>query len=386
MELNGLKYLIVGAGPWGSVMAERIAESLGERVLVIDRRPHPAGNCYSTAEATTGIECHEYGTHIFHTKIPRVWEYVNRFDRFSSYRHRVFTEHRGRVYPMPISLATINAFYGLNLKPFEVEPFIEAERAKAGLANPPANLEEKAVALIGRPLYEAFIKGYTAKQWEKDPRELPADIIARLPVRLNYNNDYFSDPWQGLPLAGYTALFTRIVAHPRVELRLNVEYRDIAARVPADCRVLYSGPVDEYFGFKHGRLEWRSLRFERQTLECADYQGTAVMNQADIETPFTRTHEYKHLHPERACFSAPGTVIEREYPRTFRPGDEPYYPVNTPENQTRLELYRREAAGVPGLLLGGRLGTYRYLDMDQCIESALSDFAILANFKGPQAS
>ena len=372
LGLEGCKFLIVGAGLWGSVLAERIASQRGERVLVIDRRPHTGGNCHSYREARTGIECHAHGTHIFHTAIPEVWEYVRTFSEFTSYRHKVLTEYKGRVYPMPISLATINSFYNLNLRPCEVEAFIRAE-ADREMRNVPANLEEKAISLIGRPLYEAFIKGYTQKQWGCDPKALPAAIITRLPVRANYNTDYFDDPWQGMPKDGYAAMFERILAHPLIDVALNVDYADIADQVPAKCVVFYSGPVDALFRFALGALQWRSLRFEQEVVPYTDYQGTSVLNQADLEVPFTRTHEYKHLHPERGP-QGEMSVIEREYPKTFTPGDEPYYPVNTPENERLLAAYQAKLAECPNVIVGGRLGSYKYLDMDKTIESALTCF------------
>ncbi len=372
LGLESCNYLIVGAGLWGAVLAERIASKLGERVLVIDRRAHTGGNCHSAKEPETGIECHAYGTHIFHTAVPRVWEYVRAFSEFTPYRHKVLTEYRGRVYPMPISLATINSFYNRNLRPHEVEAFIAEEAGKEAKAQP-ANLEEKAVSLIGRPLYEAFIKGYTQKQWGRDPIDLPAAIITRLPVRSDYNTDYFDDPWQGMPKDGYGALFDRILAHPLIDVALNVDYPDIADRVPAACRVFYSGPIDGFFRYSLGALQWRSLRFEREIVPYADYQGTAVLNQADFDVPFTRTHEYKHLHPERGR-QGEKSVIEREYPKAYVPGDEPYYPVNTPENERLLAAYQAKLAEFPNVTLGGRLGGYRYLDMDKTIESALACF------------
>jgi len=370
LGLESCKILIVGAGLWGSVLAERLASQRGERVLVIDRRLHTGGNCHAYIEPQTGIECHAYGSHIFHTSIPKVWEYVNAFSEFTPYRHKVLTEYRGRVYPMPISLATINSFYNLNLRPYEVEAFIRAE-AGGAMQDNSSNLEEKAIALIGRPLYEAFIKGYTQKQWGRDPKELPSDIITRLPVRANYSTEYFNDPWQGLPKAGYAALFGRILAHPLIDLRLGVDYADIEELVPEGCRVFYSGPADTFFRCSLGALQWRSLRFEQEIVPYADYQGTAVLNQADVEVPFTRTHEFKHLHPERGE-QGQRSVIEREYPKAFMPGDEPYYPVNTPENQRLLAAYQEKLAERPNVTLGGRLGSYKYLDMDKTIESALN--------------
>jgi UDP-galactopyranose mutase len=372
MDLHSLRYLVVGAGLWGGVLAERIASQLGERVLVIDRRPHAGGNCHSYRDAATGIECHAYGSHIFHTSIPRVWEYVTQFTEFTTYRHKVFTQYQGRVYPMPINLLTINNFYNLNLKPYEVEEFIKKEAGKAGDA-PPRNLEEKAVSLIGRPLYEAFIKGYTQKQWEKAPRDLPAEIIARLPVRGNYVTDYFADPWQGMPKNGYAAFFERLFSHPLIEVVCNTEYADIAGRTSGNCFTLYSGPLDAFFGYARGHLEWRSLTFEREVVPYGDYQGTAVMNNADPATPYTRVHEFKHLHPERGPQSD-ASVIAREYPKTFTRGDEAYYPVNTPENEELLHAYQADLAARPGIIAGGRLGAYKYMDMDKTIAAALECF------------
>ncbi|MDR2077299.1 MAG: UDP-galactopyranose mutase [Desulfovibrio sp.] len=380
MDLSGVRCLVVGAGFWGATLAERIAAGLGQRVLVADRRGHPGGNCYSRKDEETGIEAHVYGTHVFHTKNARVWEYVNRFGGFSGYRHRVWTEHQGRVYPLPISLATLNSFYGLNLRPAEAAAFIAGEAARDGVREP-SNLEEKAVSLLGRPLYEALIQGYTRKQWNRDPRELPPSIITRLPVRSSYNTDYFDDPWQGLPLDGYAALISRMLAHPLIDLCLGVSYADIAGQIPADCRVFYSGPVDELFRFSLGALEWRSLRFEWSVEPVADFQGCPVLNQADADIPFTRTHEFKHLHPERGP-QGEKTLLAREYPLNFVPGGEPFYPVNTPANEALLAAYREKLRHFPRLTLGGRLGSYRYLDMDAAIEAALACFDALRE-EGP---
>jgi UDP-galactopyranose mutase len=374
MRFSGLKYLVVGAGLWGCILAERITTVLGERVLVIDRRKHSGGNCHSFVDTYTGIECHAYGTHIFHTAIPRVWKYISRFSAFTSYRHKVFTEYKGRVYPMPIGLATINMFYNLNLRPYEVKDFINKER-DTGV--PVTSLEGKAVSLIGRPLYEAFIKGYTWKQWNKDPGELPAEIITRLPVRTNYTTDYFDDPWQGLPLNGYAHLFANLLRHDNIELELNTEYRDIAVQIPNSCRVFYSGPLDELFDFALGALEWRSLRFERAVEPYQDVQGTSVLNQADREVPFIRTHEFKHLHPERGP-QGNQSLLACEYSQTCTRGSEPYYPVNTPANERLLTLYRERLGDMPNVICGGRLGKFRYLDMDKTIDDALTTFDKLA--------
>jgi UDP-galactopyranose mutase len=277
---------------------------------------------------------------------------------------------------MPIGLGTVNSFYGLSLKPFEMDDFIRAEITPDDIFNP-QNLEEKAVSCIGRRLYEAFIKGYTQKQWNKSPIDLPADIITRLPVRNNYNFDYFDDPWQGLPQCGYYGLFDKLLNNESITLHLGVDYKDITASLPDDCRVFYSGALDEFFDYRMGALEWRSLRFEEEVMPYADYQGTSVVNQADISVPFTRTHEYRHLHPER-IYHAESTVIVREYPQDFICGGERYYPVNTPANQRLLREYQELAKKVaPGVTFGGRLGSYRYLDMDVTISHALEVFKSL---------
>jgi UDP-galactopyranose mutase len=273
---------------------------------------------------------------------------------------------------MPISLATINSFYNTNLRPFEVPEFIAGESKKEAIREM-NTLEDKAVSLIGRPLYEAFIKGYTWKQWDKDPRELPSSIITRLPVRTNYNTDYFDDPWQGLPLDGYSALISNILAHPNIEVRTGLDWRDLAERRPKDCRIFYSGPIDEFFHYSLGALEWRTLRFECNVEPYSDFQGCPVLNRADLNVPFTRTHEFKHLHPERGK-QGERTVIMREYPKPFVPGDEPFYPVNTAPNQELLRAYQQKALSLPHMVFGGRLGAYKYYDMDTVIADALGAF------------
>ena len=371
MQVQSFKYVIVGAGLWGCVLAERIATVLGEPVLVVERRKTCGGNCHSAFHPETGIECHSYGTHIFHTANPEVWQYITGFTTFTSYRHKVFTTSRGRVYPMPLGLAAVNAFYGKNLKPHEVEAFIAREAA--GVLHP-TNLEEKAISLVGRPLYEALIKGYTTKQWGRHPRDLPAEIITRLPVRTNYNTDYFNDPWQGLPAGGYGKLFEALLNNPRITILYDTPYRAIAPELAPNARLLYSGAPDDFFDYDLGTLEWRTLRFETEVMPHADVQGTAVMNEADEEVPYTRTHEFKHLHPERGK-QGDCSVIAREYSKPFAKGDEPYYPVNTPENRKLLEAYLERARALGNIVFGGRLGRYRYMDMDVTIADALETFA-----------
>ncbi len=370
-----MHYFVVGAGIWGAVIAERIATVMHEPVTVIDRRSHIGGNCHSSLDEATGIECHRYGSHIFHTSLPEVWNYLASFTEFTPYRHKVLITHAGRVYSMPINLFTINAFYGKNLTPSEAEAFLAGEIARDHIASP-ANLEEKAVSLIGRPLYEAFIRNYTRKQWEHDPKDLPAAIINRLPFRTCYNMDYFNDTWQGVPRDGYFNLFRRLLAHPNITLRLNCEFRDIRSELPGDAVIIYTGKPDELFDYRHGELEWRSLRFEWETRDVQDFQGTSVMNYADLDAPWTRIHEFKHYHPERTGpFKLNRTVICREYPATWKRGDEAYYPVNDARNNAVYARYAEEAAKMPNLILGGRLGSYRYWDMDKAVADALQVFA-----------
>ncbi|MFV0534024.1 MAG: UDP-galactopyranose mutase, partial [Cumulibacter sp.] len=334
--------VVVGAGLFGLTVAERMAAA-GRHVTVVDRRDHIGGNAYSETDAATGIEVHRYGAHLFHTSNARVWEYVNGFTAFTGYTHRVFTTHRGEVFPMPIILGTINQFFRAALGPDAARALI-AEQAAEMAGRTPANLDEQGVSLIGRPLYEAFIRGYTAKQWQTDPRELPASIISRLPVRYSYDSRYFSDTWEGLPVDGYTAWFERMIDHPRIEVRLGEDFLDDGAQVSrASTRgrvpVVFTGPVDRYFGYAEGDLAWRTIDFEWETLPVGDFQGTSVMNYADEDVPYTRIHEFRHFHPERT-YPADRTVIAREYSRAAVRGDEPYYPVNTALDRERLEAYR----------------------------------------------
>ena len=368
-------FVVVGAGLSGLTLAERLAAS-GLHVQVIDRRPHIGGNAYSKQDATTGIEVHRYGAHLFHTSDERVWSYANRFTSFTRYRHRVYTTYRGEVYPLPINLGTINQFTRSAMTPDAARAWV-AEQARTGAAGEPANLEEKAISLIGRPLYEAFIRGYTAKQWQTDPTQLDAGIITRLPVRYSYDNRYFADSHEGLPVDGYTAWCERMADRPRVDVMLGVDFFDetqplhkaaCVGRVP----VVYTGPVDRYFDYAHGPLSWRTLDFEWERLSTGDFQGTSVMNYADEDVPYTRIIEFRHFHPERT-YDPGRTVIAREFSRfADRPGDEPYYPVNTPADRERLAAYHELAAAEPDVHFAGRLGTYQYLDMDKAIAVSLA--------------
>ncbi len=375
MSFAGYDLIVVGSGFFGLTIAERAATQLDKRVLVLERRDHIGGNAYSEADPETGIEVHRYGAHLFHTSNKRVWDYVNQFTDFTDYQHRVFTIYQGRVYPMPVNLATICEYFGRYMTPDQAKALI-AEQAGEIDSKDAQNFEEKAISLIGRPLYEAFFRGYTAKQWETDPKELPGANLTRLPVRYNFNNRYFSDTYEGLPVDGYTAWLKKMAEHPNIEVRLNTDFFDVRGELP-EAPVVYTGPLDGYFGYTEGELGWRTLDFESEVVATGDFQGTPVMNYADEDVPFTRIHEFRHFHPERDYYPKDKTVVVREYSRFAESGDEPYYPINTPEDRAKLEKYRELAkreAKERKVLFGGRLGTYKYLDMHMAIGSALSMF------------
>ena len=364
--------VIVGSGFFGLTIAERCANELGLKVLVLERRYHLGGNAYSEKEPETGIEVHKYGAHLFHTSNERVWEYVTRFTEFTGYQHRVFARYQGQVYSFPMNLGLINQFFGKAHTPDEARALITEQAAEFDTGEA-TNLEEKAISLIGRPLYEAFVKGYTAKQWQTDPKDLSADIITRLPVRYTFDNRYFNDTHEGLPKDGYTAWLERMADHPNIEVRLNTDFFDVADEYKGKVPIVYTGPVDEYFGHSEGRLSWRTVDLEAEVKDVDDFQGTSVVNYNDQEVPFTRILEFKHFHPERTHL--PGkTVVVHEYSRFAEKDDEPYYPINTAEDRAKLLRYRELAKQEPMVLFGGRLGTYKYLDMHMAIGSALSMF------------
>jgi UDP-galactopyranose mutase len=365
--------VVVGSGFFGLTIAERCANDLGLRVLVLERRSHIGGNAYTEAEPQTGIEIHRYGAHLFHTSNTKVWEYANRFTAFTSYQHRVFTIYKGRVYPMPINLGTMCEYFGTALTPDQARALVAEQSAEVEQGRA-ANLEQKAISLIGRPLYEAFYRGYTYKQWQTDLRELPAEIITRLPVRYTFNNRYFSDTYEGLPVDGYTAWLERMADHPHIEVRLDTDFSGMRADLAGNVPVVYTGPLDAYFGYAEGELGWRTLDFDLEVVDTGDFQGTPVMNYADEDVPYTRIHEFRHFYPERDWYPDDRTVIMREYSRLAGRGDEPYYPINTASDRARLLAYRQMAEREPGVLFGGRLGTYKYLDMHMAIGSALSMF------------
>ena len=375
--MKQIDVVVAGAGLWGCTVARVLAEA-GRRVLVLEKRAAVGGNVRCEIDSETGIEVHTYGSHIFHTHLDDVWNFVNRFITFNGYQHKVLARYEDKTYFLPLGLTLVNQFYGLNITPSELPAFIAKEAAgskeEVGL-----NFETQAISFIGRPLYEAFIREYTRKQWGMDPRELSADIIRRLPVRASYDVNYFSDYRQGIPLTGYNSLFDGLLDHSNISVECNAEYALGEIRLAGGevygtegAPVFYSGPIDALFGYKFGPLPWRSLRFERERVAVQDYQGTSVVNYTGADVPFTRIHEFKHYHPEDAkVMGSASTIICREYPQTWALGDEPYYPVDTPASRELLALYQAEAAKQANLIVGGRLGGYRYYDMDRSIGNAL---------------
>lgn len=354
-------YLIVGAGLFGAVCARELADR-GHRCLVIDKRPHLGGNTFT--EKVAGIDVHRYGAHIFHTSNEAIWRYVNRFATFNHYRHKVFVRHGERLWSFPINLLTLQQLWGLRTP---AEAIARLEQARTVTTSAPDNLEAWSLAQIGPELYELFIRGYTAKQWGRDPRRLPASIIRRIPVRTRLDDFYFDDPYQGIPREGYTHLAENLLRG--IEVRTGVDF--FAERGELErraMRIIYTGPIDQLLDYKYGPLEYRSLRFEHETLALPDFQGTSVVNYTEEAVPFTRILEHKHFN----FGTQEQTVITREYPASWSRGQEPYYPINDTANQALYRRYRAEVeATLPRFVLGGRLAEYQYYDMHQVIGSAL---------------
>mgnify|MGYP001455879882 FL=1 len=356
-------FLMVGAGLSGAVIGRHLAEA-GYKVEVIDTRPHVGGNCHTERDAETGVNVHVYGPHIFHTDDEEVWNYVNSYETFLPYKNRVKTTYRDQVYSLPINLHTINQFFGKALRPDEARTFLTTEQADLTITDP-QTFEEQALRFVGKDLYEAFFKGYTMKQWGCHPSELPAAILKRLPVRFNYDDNYFFHKFQGMPENGYTAMIERILDHPNITVKLNTRFE--RAQAGDYAHVFYSGPLDGWFDFELGRLGYRTLDFERFTYD-GDYQGCAVMNYGEVEVPYTRITEHKHFSPWE---SHQGSVCYREFSRAAGPDDIPYYPIRQMEEKALLGDYVRLADAAEGVTFVGRLGTYRYLDMDVTIREAL---------------
>ena len=354
-------YLIVGAGLYGAVFARQMMDR-GYRVLIVERRDHIGGNIYT--ENVENLHVHRYGAHIFHTNEDEVWEYVQRFANFNRFTNAPVANYKGELYSLPFNMYTFNKMWGVTT-PQQAMAEIDRQRRAAGITQP-QNLEQQAISLVGMDIYEKLVKGYTEKQWGRDCKDLPAFIIRRLPVRFTFDNNYFNAKYQGIPVGGYTAMVEKLLSG--AEIRLGVDYLQNKAELDAMARkVVYTGPIDAYFGFRLGALEYRSVRFETEVLDIDNFQGNAVVNYTDRETPFTRIIEHKWFDPADQA----KTVISREYSSEWKPGDEPYYPVNDEKNAALLQQYQAMAAREEKVIFGGRLGQYRYYDMDQVILEAL---------------
>ena len=360
-------YLVVGAGLYGAVFA-RQATDAGKKVLVIDRRSHIGGNVYT--EKVEGIDFHKYGAHIFHTNNEAVWRYVNRYVSFNRFTNSPVANYKGELYSLPFNMYTFNKMWGV-VTPEQAQEKIETQRREAGITDP-RNLEEQAISLVGVDIYEKLIKGYTEKQWGRPCRELPSFIIKRLPVRFTFDNNYFNALYQGIPVGGYTRLVENLLKG--VEVRLNLDYLEHRQELNALAdRVLYTGPIDAYFGYSLGALEYRSVRFEHELLDKPNFQGNAAVNYTDAETPYTRIIEHKWFTfgKDEEGKDLPQTIISREYSSEWHPGDEPYYPVNDHKNSALYERYKALGQQEQKVLFGGRLGEYKYYDMDAVIAAAL---------------
>lgn len=371
LSIEASDLLVVGSGVFGMTVAEQAA-SEGFKVSLLERRGELGGNAFSYNDPETGIEVHKYGSHLFHTSNQQVWDYVNRFTSFSSYSHKVIAKFGENVYPMPINLATMSAFFGRSLTPSEAKQLIidEVASVKDSQFNDDT-FESKAISTVGLRLYEAFFKGYTWKQWQTNPRELPSEIFGRLPVRYDFNSRYFSDPWEGLPLDGYSSWFKNMTSHPSISCFFGIDFFEIRHLLKQDLPIVYTGPIDRYFEYSEGSLNWRTLDFQLETMRIKDFQGTSVMNFCDLSIPYTRIHEFRHLHPERD-YPSDKTILMYEYSRSARRDDEPFYPVNTLEDRVKLKKYRARANNEQSVFFGGRLGSYQYLDMHMAIASALT--------------
>ena len=359
-------YLIVGSGLYGAIFAHE-AKAKGKSVLVVDKRPNIAGNVYT--EKQEGINVHMYGAHIFHTNDKRVWNYITQFAEFNRFTNSPVANYKGELYSMPFNMYTFNKMWGV-VTPEEAAAKIEEQKKE--ITGEPKNLEEQAISLVGRDIYEKLVKGYTEKQWGRDCRELPAFIIKRLPVRLTFDNNYFNALYQGIPIGGYTKMVENLL--DGIEVRLNTDYLEHKAELDALAdKVVYTGPIDAYFGFKLGTLEYRSVRFENETLDIPNFQGNAAVNYTDRETPWTRIIEHKWFEfgKDEDGNDLPKTIISREYSSEWKAGDEPYYPVNDEKNGQLYAKYKELADKETGVIFGGRLGEYKYYDMDTTIASVL---------------
>jgi UDP-galactopyranose mutase len=366
-----IDFLIIGSGFYGSVLAERIATVLKKKVIILDKRDHVGGNCFSELDKKTKIEYHKYGTHIFHTSSEKVWEYISKFCSLNSYRHQVLSTFKNKVYQLPINLETINSFFNKNFNPSEAFNFLE-KKTKKYKKNIYKNFEEKACSQIGPELYNAFIKNYTKKQWGKNPKNLPSTIFNRLPLRYNYNEDYFLNcKYQGIPNLGYTNIFEKLLSHKNIKIIKNKKFNMLDSEYNVKYLTIYTGPLDELFNYKLGILEWRSLKFKKEIINTEDFQGSSVINYPEMKYQFTRVHEPKHLHIERK-YNNKETLIIREFSNNNY--KEPYYPINTTKNRELHKKYKELANKIKKFDFGGRLADYAYYDMDMTISAALVKF------------
>lgn len=358
-----MKYLVVGSGLFGSICAYEAANK-GHKVKVIEKRDHIAGNIYT--KGVEGIQFHQYGAHIFHTSNKEVWDYVNQFAEFNRYTNSPIANYHGEIYNMPFNMNTFNKLWGV-VTPDEAQAKIDEQRALLK-GKKPENLEEQAISLVGTDIYKKLIKDYTEKQWGRPCKELPAFIIKRLPVRLTYDNNYFNDKYQGIPIGGYTQIIEKMLDHPNIEVQLNTDFFDVREELVSEAdKVIYTGMIDQYYEYKFGRLEYRSLKFEHEILDKENYQGNAVVNYTDAEHEYTRIIEHKHFE----FGTQARTIITKEYPTDWHPGDEPYYPVNDDKNNDLYQQYKELADKEDKVIFGGRLGMYKYFDMHLVIEQAL---------------
>jgi UDP-galactopyranose mutase len=366
--------VVVGSGFYGSTIARLFVEKFDGEVLIIEKRSHIGGNAWSSRDESTGIEIHHYGTHLFHTSNIKVLNFLRRFTDFNNYQHKVWTNHNNKIYSLPINLLTISQIYEKALSPTEARALLELESLSHRTdPNRSESLEKWAISKVGKKIYDSLIRDYTQKQWQVAPSNLPSEIISRLPIRFNFDNRYFNDDFEGLPIDGYGDLFKKILNHPRITVSLNTDYFETAYFNDESVKQIFSGPIDRYFNYRYGLLGWRTLDFLVERQPVGDFQGTSVMNFSDLSVPYTRIHEFKHLHPEREQ-ALNETIIMREFSRFALSSDEPYYPISSKEDREKIFLYRKEVAKTPNVIFGGRLGTYKYLDMHAAIASAFVDF------------
>ena len=353
-------YLIVGAGFYGAICAHELVKR-GKSVLVIEKRDHIGGNCYT--RNVEGVHVHEYGPHIFHTNDKKIWEWINQFAEFNNYKNTPVANYRGEIYSLPFSMWTFAQMWGVKT-PEEAKAKIESQRYDGKVTN----LEEQALSLVGKDIYEKLIKGYTTKQWRKDPKELPASIIKRLPVRFTYDNNYFNDKYQGIPIGGYTQIFEKLF--DGVNIKYNVDYFENREQWDAVAEnVIYTGPIDKFFDYKHGDLEYKSIRWENELMDKDNHQGCAVMNYTDVEVPYTRVIEHKYFDDQNQKV----TYVSKEFPQEYKRGVDPFYPVNDETNTAIYRKYKAMSDELPNIHFGGRLATYKYYDMHQVIAAALKD-------------